>query len=101
AVLGEGRWNEAVVARKMDRICEHAVEAKDVELRIVLVLVRACARCFDDRVSDGLLAAHGGVRPDWQIPKGFVLRVHTREPAASNPSASVGRARRAVRPRGS
>jgi len=52
AVVGQGTGDETVVSGIVDGGVEIAVETEDVEFLVVLVLVAALVRDFDDRVDD-------------------------------------------------
>ena len=64
AVVAEGAGDEAVVAGVVDGGVEIAIEAEDVELFVVLVLVDSLVGDFDDSVDDfrGLFGPTGSSR---------------------------------------
>ena len=70
-VGGEGAGEEAVVARVVDRRVEIAVETKDMEFFVVLVLVAALIGNLDNGVNDfGTIGSYGEfqiIRHGWSV----------------------------------
>src|SRR5579872_1688579 len=50
AVLGEGRRNEAELVREGESFCQNVGELECSQVGIIVVLVTATSRCFDDHI---------------------------------------------------